>query len=510
MSTVPQISMKGITKIFGKVVANNNINLDIYSGEIHALLGENGAGKSTLMNILSGIYIPDRGSIFISGKEVRFFAPKDAINAKIGMIHQHFKLVEVMTSLENIMLGQKTSFFISKKKIIKEITDLANRYGLEVDLNKRVYDMTVGEKQILEILKVVYRGAKILVLDEPTTVFTPQETKKLFKIINKMKEQGCAIIFISHKMDEVMEISDKITVLRKGETVATLNKVDASPNKLAELMVGHPVDLSIKRVKCESKENILEVKNIKIYDEEGIEKLKGLSFNVKKGEILGIAGIVNSGQKELCEALVGMQIAQGGEINFEGENLIGKSTSEIIKKGISMSFIPEDRLGMGLVGSMDMIDNLMLKEYHSQKGIFIDKKPAVNRAHDIIKKLEIKTPGIHYPIKNLSGGNIQKILLGRELEAKPKLLIMAYPVRGLDINTCYTIYDLVNKQKANGVGVIFITEDLDVLIQLCDRIMVICGGEVTGIMQGDETTKEEIGLLMTGHKGMRGSMINNH
>jgi len=500
MSTVPHISMKGITKIFGKVIANNNINLEINSGEIHALLGENGAGKSTLMNILSGIYIPDRGSIFISGKEVKFSTPKDAIKAKIGMIHQHFKLVDVMTSLENIMLGQKTGFFINKNKVIRDITELSNKYGLEVDLNKRVYDMTVGEKQILEILKVVYRGANIFVLDEPTTVFTPQETKKLFKIMNKMKEQGCAIIFISHKMDEVMELSDKITVLRKGETIATLSRKDTNPEKLAELMVGHPVDLSIKRVKFESTENILEVKNLKVNDEEGIQRLKGLSFNIKAGEILGIAGIVNSGQKELCEALVGMQKVKEGEIIFQGENLVGKNTREIIRKGISMSFIPEDRLGMGLVGSMDMVDNLMLKKYHSQKGFFIDKKPAIDMAKDIIIKLEVKTPGIHFPIKNLSGGNIQKILLGRELASSPKLLIMAYPVRGLDINTCYTIYDLINKQKSKGIGIIFISEDLDVLIQLSDRIMVVCSGEITGIVQAETTTKEEIGLMMTGHK----------
>ncbi|MGV8981125.1 ABC transporter ATP-binding protein [Clostridium sp.] len=500
MSTVPHISMKGITKVFGRVVANHNINLEINSGEIHALLGENGAGKSTLMNILSGIYIPDRGSIFVSGKEVKFSAPKDAINAKIGMIHQHFKLVEVMTSLENIMIGQNTGFFINKNKVIKDITELSDKYVLEVDVNKRVYDMTVGEKQILEILKVMYRGAKILVLDEPTTVFTPQETKKLFKIINKMKEKGCAIIFISHKMDEVMEISDKITVLRKGETIITLNKKDTDPKKLAELMVGHPVDLSIKRVKSESAENILEVKDLRVFDEDGIERLKKISFTIGAGEILGMAGIVNSGQKELCESLIGMQTVKEGEINFKGENIVGKNTREIIKKGISMSFIPEDRLGMGLVGSMDMVDNLMLKEYQCQKGLFIDKKPAISRALEIIETLEIKTPGIYYPIKNLSGGNIQKILLGRELAAKPKLLIMAYPVRGLDINTCYTIYDLINQQKAKGVGVLFIGEDLDVLIQLCDRVIVICSGEITGILKGEEATKEEIGLLMTGHK----------
>jgi len=492
--------MKGITKVFGKVVANNNINLEINSGEIHSLLGENGAGKSTLMNILSGIYIPDRGSIFISGKEVTFSAPKDAINAKIGMIHQHFKLVEVMTSLENIMVGQKTGFLINKNKVIKDIIELSDMYGLEVDVNKRVYDMSVGEKQILEILKVVYRGATILVLDEPTTVFTPQETKKLFKIMNKMKEQGCAIIFISHKMEEVMEISDKITVLRKGETIVTLDKRDTNPKELAELMVGHPVDLSIKRVKVERTENVLEVKNLKVVDEEGIERLKKLSFTIGAGEILGMAGIVNSGQKELCETLIGMHPVKEGEIYFQGEDIVGKNTREIIKKGISMSFIPEDRLGMGLVGSMDMVDNLMLKEYQCQKGLFIDKKPAISRAIEIIEQLEIKTPGIYYPIKNLSGGNIQKILLGRELAANPKLLIMAYPVRGLDINTCYTIYDLINQQKAKGVGVLFIGEDLDVLIQLCDRVMVICGGEITGILKGENATKEEIGLLMTGHK----------
>lgn len=500
MSNVPYISMRGITKTFGKVVANNNINLEVNSGEIHALLGENGAGKSTLMNILSGIYIPDRGSIFISGSEVKFSSPKDAIDSKIGMIHQHFKLVEVMTSLENIMLGQKTGFFMSKSKIAKEITEISEKYGLEVDLNKRVYDMSVGEKQILEIVKVLYRGAKILVLDEPTTVFTPQETKNLFKIMNKMKEQGCAIIFISHKMDEVMEISDRITILRKGETIETLNTKDTNPKKLAELMVGHPVDLSIKRLKVKGKENVLKVKDLKVIDADGIESLKGISFDIKEGEILGIAGIVNSGQKEICEAISGMLPVKQGEIIFQGENLVGKTTREIIKKGISMSFIPEDRLGMGLVGSMDMVDNLMLKEYHSQKGLFINKKPGAKRSKEIINELKIKTPGIHYPIKNLSGGNIQKILLGRELSSNPKLLIMAYPVRGLDINTCYTIYDLMNQQKEKGVAILLIAEDLDVLIQISDRIMVICNGEVTGMIESDKVTKEEIGLMMTGHK----------
>ena len=500
MSNVPCISMKGITKIFGKVVANNNVNLEVNSGEVHALLGENGAGKSTLMNILSGIYLPDRGSIFIDGKEAKFTSPKDAIKAKIGMIHQHFKLVEVMTGLENVMLGQKLGLFMNKNRIEKTVKEIIEKYSLDIDVNKRVYDMTVGEKQILEIIKVLYRGAKILVLDEPTTVFTPQETKKLFKIMDKMRQQGCAVIFISHKMDEVMEIADRITILRKGTTVTTVNKSATDPKNLAELMVGHAVDLSIKRIESKAGDKVLELKGLKVYDKDGVEVLKEMTFDIKAGEILGVAGIVNSGQKELCEAIFGMQPIKSGEILFEGENLIGKTTREIIKKGVSMSFIPEDRLGMGLVGSMDMVDNLMLKEYHTQKGLFINKKPAVVKAKEIVKQLKVKTPGIHYPVKNLSGGNIQKILLGRELASQPKVLIMAYPVRGLDVNTCYTIYNLINEQKAKGAAVLLIGEDLDVLIQLSDRIMVVNRGEVTGVVEAKDTTKEQLGLLMMGHK----------
>ncbi|WP_163195029.1 ABC transporter ATP-binding protein [Clostridium thermarum] len=500
MSNVPCISMKGITKVFGKVTANNNINLEVNNGEVHALLGENGAGKSTLMNILSGIYLPDRGSIFIDGKEVSFSSPKDAIKAKIGMIHQHFKLVDVMTGLENIMLGQKLGLFMNKNRIENKVKEIIERYSLDIDVNKRVYDMSVGEKQILEIIKVLYRGAKILVLDEPTTVFTPQETKKLFRIMNKMRQQGCAVIFISHKMDEVMEIADRITVLRKGETITTVNKKDTNPKHLAELMVGHSVDLSIKRLDIQKGEKTLEVKELKVYDKDGVQVIKDMTFDIKAGEILGVAGIVNSGQKELCEAIFGMQPIRSGQILFEGENLVGKTTREIIKKGISMSFIPEDRLGMGLVGSMDMVDNIMLKEYHSQKGLFINKKPAVLKAKEIVKQLKIKTPGIHYPVKNLSGGNIQKILLGRELASQPKVLIMAYPVRGLDVNTCHTIYNLINEQKAKGAAVLLIGEDLDVLIALSDRIMVVNRGEVTGIVNAEDTTKEQLGLLMMGHK----------
>lgn len=497
---IPYIQMKNITKSFGKVKANNNINLEIYGGEVHALLGENGAGKSTLMNMLSGVYTPDSGSVFIHGKEEKITSPKDAINYGVGMIYQHFKLVENMTAVENIMLGQKGKLFLSKKQNLKKIKEIIYKFGLEINLNKSVYEMSVGEKQNLEILKVLYRGANILILDEPTAVFTPQESEKLFKIVEKMKTQGCAVIFITHKMNEVMSMSDRITVLRKGETIKTLNKIETNPKELTELMVGRSVDLSIKKVPYKKGDNLLEVKNLKILNEDNMEIVKDVSFHISSGEILGIAGIAGSGQKELCEAIAGIESVKEGQIIFEGENIVGKSAREIITKGISMSFIPEDRLGMGLVASMDMVDNLLLKNYQSQKGAFIDKKPMEKKAKEMIEKLEIKTPGINYPIKYLSGGNIQKILLGRELSLYPKLLIMAYPVRGLDINTCYTIYELINDEKEKGNSVIYIGEDLDVLIELCDRVMVLCNGEVTGVVNTKNTTKEEIGMLMVGNK----------
>lgn len=495
---VPYVSMENIKKIFGKVIANNNVNLTVEGGEIHALLGENGAGKSTLMNMLSGVYTPDEGIISIHGRSVSFSSPKDAIESGVGMIYQHFKLVDNMSAVENIMLGQKHAVFLKRSSVKKKVSEICQKYGLELEMDKKVYDMSVGEKQTLEILKVLYRGADILILDEPTTVFTPQEAKKLFKIMNRMKENGCAVIFITHKMDEVMEISDRITVLRKGETVATINKVDTTPEQLAELMVGHSVDLSIERPEISGKGNILEIKNLAVLNEENLEILSDISFSLKSGEILGVAGIANSGQRELCEAIAGIYPIKSGNVILDGEDITGKNPRDIIKKGISMSFVPEDRLGMGLVASMDMVDNLLLKNYHNQEGLLLDKKETIAKAREIKEKLKIQTPDIFYPIKNLSGGNIQKILLGRELDSSPHVLIMAYPARGLDINTCYTIYDLMNAQKKKGVGVLFIGEDLDVLIQLSDRIMVMYNGKISGIVDAKNITKEKLGLLMVG------------
>lgn len=506
---MPHIAMEGISKTFGRVNAINNVNLQIEFGEIHALLGENGAGKSTLVNMLSGIYTPDSGSIFIRGKEVNISSPRAAKEAGIGMIHQHFKLVDVMTAAENIIMGQKSSFFLNRKKLSQKIKELSARYGLEVDPDKKVYELSVGEKQNLEILKVLYRGADILILDEPTAVLTPQETANLFKIMRNLKEKGCAVIFITHKMNEVMEVADRITVLHKGVNVRTVEKNAVNPKELAELMVGHPVDLSIKRVTDVRGDVCLEVKDLQAINEEGVAILKDINFDISYGEILGVAGVAGSGQKELCEALAGLYPVQSGEIIFEGESLIELSPREIITKGVSMSFVPEDRLGMGLVASMDMVDNLILKEYHNQKGIFINSKPIADKANDIIEKLDISTPGIHTPIRQLSGGNIQKVLLGRELASRPNLLITAYPVRGLDINVSYRIYDLLNEEKKRGVAILYVGEDLDVLRELCDRIMVLCDGEITGIVDADKVTKEQLGLLMAGERNLNTEVANN-
>ncbi|MCX7843413.1 MAG: ABC transporter ATP-binding protein [Clostridia bacterium] len=498
MNRQTYIQLQNITKSFGTVVANSKIDLSVHKGEIHALLGENGSGKSTLMNVLSGIYTPDSGSIIIDGREVCFKSPADSIAMGIGMVHQHFKLVEVLSAKENIIIGQKGNFFINQKRLSEQIGKLARKLGLDIDPDKKVYNMSVGEKQTVEILKVLYRGAEILILDEPTAVLTPQETQKLFDIMRKMREMGCAVIIITHKLNEVMEISDRITVLRKGEAVATLDKSATNINELTELMVGRPVDLSIKRLENQKKETILKVSNLTLVDDDNVKVLQNVSFDLSKGEILGVAGVAGSGQKELCEAIAGLYEVYSGDIRYEGESLVGKTPREIIKKGVSMSFIPEDRLGMGLVASMDIVDNLLLKDYQNHKGFLIDRKPLKEKAEQLVKRLDIKTPGVNHPVKQLSGGNIQKVLLGRELDSNPHLLITAYPVRGLDIGASYTIYDLLNEQKAKDVAILYIGEDLDVLMELCDRIMVLCNGEITGIVDAAKVTKEELGLMMAG------------
>lgn len=491
------IELKGISKTFGSVVANHDINLDVKYGEILALLGENGSGKTTLMNILSGIYFPDHGTISVTGKEVAISSPMDAIDLGIGMIHQHFKLVEVFDAMNNIVIGTKEK--LPKRKILKEKTAMISKqFGLEIDLDKKIYNMSVSEKQTVEIMKVLYRGAKILILDEPTAVLTPQETEKLFSILRKMKEQGSSVIIITHKLNEVMEISDRVAILRKGKLVETVETAKTNEQQLTELMVGRPVSLEITRPEVKEKKTILKVMDLSVENEHGIFGLKNVSFNLKSGEILGVAGIAGSGQKELCEALAGLIDVNEGAVLYNKKNIIGKSPDEIIDLGISMSFVPEDRLGMGLVGSMGMVENVMLKSYKKNKGMFVDRHPARKLAESLVQELCIVTPDVDTPVRMMSGGNVQKVLLGREIESKPNVLITAYPVRGLDINSSYLIYDLLNEQKQKGVAILFVGEDLDVLLELSDRILVLCHGEMKGIVNTKDTTKEEIGFMMAG------------
>ena len=501
MENVHAIEMRNITKTFGKTVANKNVNLYVDKGIVMSLLGENGSGKTTLMNMLAGIYFPDEGEILINGKPVSIRSPKDAYAHQIGMIHQHFKLVDVFTAAENIVLGLKEEGRLDRRKLSEKVKAIADRYGFEIDSDKKIYDMSVSEKQTVEILKVLYRGADVLILDEPTAVLTPQETQKLFDVIRAMRNDGKAIIIITHKLNEVKEISDVVAIMRKGEHVKTVRTAEVTEQEMTELMVGRKVELNIERSTPVNPKPRLTVANLSYTDSNGVRKLDNVGFIAYSGEILGVAGIAGSGQKELLESIAGLRRVDDGSIIYtpeksHPEDLVGKSPMEIRNAGVSLAFVPEDRLGMGLVGSMGMTDNMMLRNWNKQKGIMIDKTESRMLAEDIYRELEVVTPDIDYPVRKLSGGNVQKVLVGREIATNPSVLMSAYAVRGLDINTSYTIYDLMNKQKENGAAVIFVGEDLDVLLALCDRILVMCGGQVSGIVDARTASKEEIGLLM--------------
>ena len=501
------IELRNITKTFGSVVANRDVNLSVNRGEILSILGENGSGKTTLMNMISGIYFPDSGQIFIDGKEVVIRSPKDAFDHKIGMIHQHFKLVDVFSATENIILGLKGKNKYNVKESAKKVEEISHKYGFDIDPNKMIHEMSVSEKQTVEIIKVLYRGADILILDEPTAVLTPQETQKLFAILRRMRDDGKSIIIITHKLHEVLSLSDRVSVLRKGEYVGTVNTAETNESELTEMMVGKKISLNIHRSEPKDCQDRLCVENINCVSREGVKLLDSVSFSAKSGEILGIAGIAGSGQRELLEAIAGLQHIDSGKIIYNNpktglqDNLRDKTPLQIRELGVRLSFVPEDRLGMGLVGNMGITDNMMLRSYRKGKSVFLEIKAPHDLAEKIIADLEVVTPGTETPVRRLSGGNVQKVLVGREIAAAPTVLMAAYPVRGLDINSSYTIYNLLNEQKERGVAVIFVGEDLDVLIELCDRILVIGSGCVTGIVDARTTTKEEIGLLMTKGKG---------
>lgn len=526
------VRFENVGKTFGTVHANKGVSFDLYKGEVLSLLGENGSGKTTLMNMLSGIYYPDEGHIYVDGKLASIKTPKDAYDLKIGMVHQHFKLVDIFTALQNVALGLDKKIKFNLKKIRNDVQKICDRYGFEIDLNKKIYDMSVSEKQTLEIVKVLYRGADILILDEPTAVLTPQETQKLFAVIRNMRKDGKSIIIITHKLNEVMEISDRVAILRKGEYIGTIDTKDANQNVLTEMMVGKKVELKIDRPETKFDRPLLEIRELEVKSDDGSVAIDNASFYIRGGEILGVAGITGCGQKELCESIAGLRPISKGFIMHKGESIVGLPAKKIIEKGISMSFIPEDRLGMGLVPSMSVTDNMMLKTFGDRKfdikklevnkndnkfisvlktaangitGVInkmpcpvVDRKDARRRANALIERLQIVTPSSETPVRQLSGGNVQKVLVGREIESAPNVIVTAYPVRGLDINSAYSIYDILNEQKKKGTGILFVGEDLDVMLALCDKIMVLCHGKNMGIVHADKTTKEQLGLMMTG------------
>ena len=505
LATEYAVELRGVTKTFGPVVANDRVDLQIHRGEILSLLGENGSGKTTLMNMLSGIYYPDAGEILVNGKAVTIHSPKDAFDLGIGMIHQHFKLVDVLTATENIVLGLKEPGRLDLKAAARRIREICDKYGFAVDPEKKIYDMSVSEKQTVEIVKVLYRGANILILDEPTAVLTPQETARLFAVLRNMKDDGKSIVIITHKLHEVMEISDRVAVLRKGAYVGDVATCDTDPQKLTDMMVGHAVTLNIDRPEPKERTKWLEIRGLTVRNQYGVKALDDVTFDVYGGEILGIAGISGCGQKELLESIAGLQRIETGSIRYfpadDGgqteKELVGMSPLAIKKAGVALSFVPEDRLGMGLVGSMGMTDNMMLRSYRKGLPIFTNRRDPKKLAEQVREQLEVVTPGVNTPVRRLSGGNVQKVLVGREIAAAPKVLMTAYAVRGLDINTSYTIYNLLTAQKMEGVAVVYVGEDLDVLLELCDRILVLCSGKVNGILDGRTTTKEEVGLRMT-------------
>ena len=500
------IKMENITKRFGSVVANNAINMELREGEILSLLGENGSGKTTLMNMLSGIYFPDEGQIYIHDKPVTIASPKDAFDLGIGMIHQHFKLVDLFTATENIILGLEGKLDLNNAR--KKVKDICDRYGFDIDPDMKIYDMSVSQKQTVEIVKVLYRGADILILDEPTAVLTPQETDKLFAVMRNMKADGKSLIIITHKLHEVLDVSDRVAVLRKGEYIGDVQTKDADQQSLTDMMVGHSVTLNINRPEPINVTPRLKLDGLTVFDELGVKRLDNVSFTINAGEVLGVAGVAGSGQRELLESIAGLYPIQSGSVTFfppeengQSLELVGKDPMDIRKAGIAMSFVPEDRLGMGLVGSMGMTGNMMLRSWRKGKGAFLNRKDPEALAQRIWQELEVVTPSTSFPVRRMSGGNVQKVLVGREIAQQPSVLMTAYAVRGLDINTSYTIYNLLTEQKMKGVAVVYVGEDLDVLLELCDRIVVLCGGQVSGVVDARKTNKLEVGALMTRVEG---------
>jgi len=498
----PLLKLRDIVKSFPGVVANDHVSLEVQAGEIHALLGENGAGKTTLMNILYGLYRPDSGHIFIKGEEVHIRSPRDAIAHGIGMVHQHFKLVYPHTVAENVALGLAgTPFWQPARVVERGLKELSERYGLPVDPRARVWQLSAGEQQRVEILKALYRGAEILILDEPTSVLTPQETAELFKVLSRMKQEGHAVIFITHKLGEVMEVADRVTVMRRGKVVGTLPTAETDKGSLARMMVGREVVFRLSKGECHPGEEALVVEDLHALSDRGIPALRGVSFTVRRGEILGVAGVAGNGQHELVEVITGLRRAQRGRITILGEDLTNRSARRMADAGVA--HIPEERLRMGIVPGMSVEDNLILKKHHRRpfsRGPLLQLRKVHAFAKRVIEEYDIMTPSPRTPAKLLSGGNIQRLILARELSGQPGLVVAAHPTYGLDVGATEQIRQLLIRQRDAGVGVLLVSEDLEEIMTLSDRIAVMFGGEIMGVVSAGEASLAEIGLMMAGER----------
>ncbi|MGC9399294.1 MAG: ABC transporter ATP-binding protein [Anaerolineae bacterium] len=496
----PVLVMRGITKRFPGVLANDHIDLELYPGEVLALLGENGAGKSTLMNVLIGLYRPDEGEIYVRGKRVEIHSPRDADALGIGMVHQNFMLVETMTVAENIVLGMRELPLVpDMEKIKARIRDISNRYNLKVDPEARIWQLSVGEQQRVEILKLVYRGAEILILDEPTAVLTPQEAGELARVLQVMTDEGKSAVFITHKMDEVVAFSDRVQVLRQGKSVAVKETAETSRQELARLMVGREVLFRLDKGACTPGETVLELNNVHALDDKGLPALQGISLKVRAGEILGIAGVAGNGQRELSEVITGLRQAIKGEVLIKGQPLTNSSPLKIIQAGVS--HIPADRIGMGVVGGMAVSDNLAMKGYRTPplgEGGLLRPQLILEHAKRLITTFNIKTPTPQTPVKFLSGGNIQKAILARELDACDGLLVAVYPSRGLDVGATEAVRKLLLRERDAGKAVLLISEDLQELMTIADRIAVLYEGRVMGVVSAEEADIEQLGLMMLG------------
>jgi simple sugar transport system ATP-binding protein len=500
----PLVSMQGITKSFYGVFANKKVDFDVFVGEIHTLLGENGAGKSTLMNVLSGLYRPEEGSIRVEGALRDFRSPRDAIAGGVGMVHQHFMLVPVQTVWENMILGRKDiPLRLPRKKIIREVEELSQRYGLEVDPEAKIWQLSIGEQQRVEILRALYRGARLLVLDEPTAVLTPQEAKSLFGVMRRMAAEGHGLVFISHKLDEVMEISDRVTILRKGEKVGVFDTAAMTRESLAEKMVGRTVVPTVNPGGEKSGEVAYACRNLRVMGDRGVEKVKGLSLELRKGEIFGLAGISGNGQTELCEALAGMRPLLSGELQIRGKPLHKPSPRKILKEGVA--FIPADRRGVGLIPSMNLRENVALRKYwrpEYDKWIgCLDWEAVAGKTGEIVGGYNVQIPRLGIPVRSLSGGNLQKLMLGREMIDKPQVIIAFQPTWGLDVGATQYVRRQLVEARERGAAVLLVSEDLEEVMALSDRIGIIFGGEIMGILPGSEHVEEErLGLLMAGSR----------